>query len=1570
MRLSLITLLPIAISLASFASAHHDQTNEAREDVGTLSSRGLGDEFALERREVLEDIATRDLLDELEDRLARRGGPGPRRFYCEHASYQKKKETKTKSTAAYPLESAELVLHEIAFIKIEGTSVNVVIAEVHDILRNCLRSGEGENNGEDGENIVSPAKFALHTVPVRDPPDDGPPLIPGLLGAIGGEAFLTLVALLFVADWPQRRLGRQTVWPPESDQHPATTPSLYLFLDRANQMAFVARTPPVTRARARAVPASAALRDEDSFATPVGNDAATTIATAGQGPTSGLAPTRLFSEVAASRPSSPAGVRSATPEGNRQGAYPQPRSSVAVPTPAVEAHVEDTQSRRMPSGGNTFGLPPVPRTPAARPPAPENDDGQWVTVTRRRRARSLESPKPQFPFDEPGQPLFGSRLTSAQLETVRRAEHQIPENDRQRVARRNDAIAADTAHISKNADGYSSDESSRGEGPSQPKGKGADPRNWGGINLDEDELDVDAQRVALEQFNQQRDAEAPKSPGPPALVELSSDEDVPIPKSRQVRAPRERKTRDYRERRRSPERSEFSVEDLMPSQLNRRTAEPRHTSRAPTADNVPRRERGASARAAANTAPHTFIANALNLLGDRSSNGSRRSPSRRRDDRDDDDHRRPRHRGGNPDGNDPDPSDSDAGPGGRRDRSRGHYPRDRYRSRSRSPARRMNIKAPEPTTYSGRQSVQDFTRFIRQYHAYTEIGHVPDRLRVFLVSNFLSGRASEFYEQRVSSDPESWTLQRLFEEMFNYIFPPDYRLEMRDKIEAMYQGSRSVNDYVHALEEAFNLIGDYTDKEKVVKLFRSFKPSIEAALWLDRLDPECSTWDEVVQAARIIEIAEASANRARNRSRHEPRRFGNSDRSTHQSGGNTQHGNNANNHGSSRQSNDVGGRDRRRGQSRANSRGQSSAPSNPPNNQRHRSQQSSSRHGNRPQNNNRGSSSRPQPSQASKPRLSPDEEAELRAAGKCFSCKEVGHYTRNCPRMNSVRAPNGKPPGLVNHNIDIPEGSDDENAVLEDMPYGVHAIGMSYDSEDDDDVRYDEAERLSRFERFKAMCRDEREISPDVRHDDEPYDVAPWARYHPRNRPRPHLGDQYAMVAANILNSSGPYPGDRRSVRKSRNRCPNRFWVRRAYVDDYAIDDRLTRTTLLISAHRLRDPNFAIAQWYADHRARTLNIPSEREYTRTMGDPVATVAECHLRDGAAQLYPPPSDSSIDPEDRFVVQKYGFNFYCISDAARDRRVLIHSSDISDPLFNLAGWYRLVVRRERGYGACEIPDDDDMPGLVSGAQSPELAPAGDPVDLDLTLDLYDAESTATDGDDGRACRSRELERDPSHIGDVYGTTLQLLLCRGAPYPGEPSLRSMTLSERKRLQDRFIVYRLNEDSPIYEIYDRTHDREACLSEETIGDPRFNPALWYARRCCREQNLDESSEIAHWAIGRFVGETAIGRSLERRIQDSLARGAPYLADISVPIDPKVARFGVELDSTTTHLRHYLVIDRHLELTSYLPASRVRDPRFNAASWYEFELEARLLRFPLASRASELMWTVDYRNDREWCFT
>lgn len=53
-----------------------------------------------------------------------------------------------------------------------------------------------------------------------------------------------------------------------------------------------------------------------------------------------------------------------------------------------------------------------------------------------------------------------------------------------------------------NETGY---ESLRDEGPS--RGKDADPRNWGALNFEPSELDVNAQHGALEAWNRTRELE-------------------------------------------------------------------------------------------------------------------------------------------------------------------------------------------------------------------------------------------------------------------------------------------------------------------------------------------------------------------------------------------------------------------------------------------------------------------------------------------------------------------------------------------------------------------------------------------------------------------------------------------------------------------------------------------------------------------------------------------------------------------------------------------------------------------------------------------------------------------------------------------------------------------------------------------------------------------------------------------------------------------------------------------------------------------------------------------------------
>ncbi|KAG2126614.1 hypothetical protein DEU56DRAFT_916001 [Suillus clintonianus] len=91
-------------------------------------------------------------------------------------------------------------------------------------------------------------------------------------------------------------------------------------------------------------------------------------------------------------------------------------------------------------------------------------------------------------------PTGGSRaseLNQEQEHLVKLAESKLTGSDRKRIETQKRAVSRNTSRESI---------SSRGEGPSNDKGKAPDPRNWGETEFDDDEVDVNAQRAALESF--------------------------------------------------------------------------------------------------------------------------------------------------------------------------------------------------------------------------------------------------------------------------------------------------------------------------------------------------------------------------------------------------------------------------------------------------------------------------------------------------------------------------------------------------------------------------------------------------------------------------------------------------------------------------------------------------------------------------------------------------------------------------------------------------------------------------------------------------------------------------------------------------------------------------------------------------------------------------------------------------------------------------------------------------------------------------------------------------------------
>ena len=53
----------------------------------------------------------------------------------------------------------------------------------------------------------------------------------------------------------------------------------------------------------------------------------------------------------------------------------------------------------------------------------------------------------------------------------------------------------------------------------------------------------------------------------------------------------------------------------------------------------------------------------------------------------------------------------------------------------------------------------------------------------------------------------------------------------------------------------FNLIGNITEQDKVIKLWDGLRDDIQENLWRNNYNPEISSWDEVVDQVEMLEIA-------------------------------------------------------------------------------------------------------------------------------------------------------------------------------------------------------------------------------------------------------------------------------------------------------------------------------------------------------------------------------------------------------------------------------------------------------------------------------------------------------------------------------------------------------------------------------------------------------------------------------------------------------------------------------------------------------------------------------------------
>ena len=210
----------------------------------------------------------------------------------------------------------------------------------------------------------------------------------------------------------------------------------------------------------------------------------------------------------------------------------------------------------------------------------------------------------------------------------------------------------------------------------------------------------------------------------------------------------------------------------------------------------------------------------------------------------------------------------DSGSGGLNDQSSSssdehqHHQHHQYRSQqwAKKPqsqsSHHTTLKPIPPKEYNGSADAWSYHWFFKESEVYLCNGKVHHRQRVFMLSYYLSGKAYDFYTQKVSINEEEWTIPQFYTKLFNYCFPINYQMQMHQALAHCHENDKTVAEYTHDLQELSNMIGDIPEQYKVIKFWNGSRPVLQKGLWHNNLNPEILTWDAVVNQAEIIEISE------------------------------------------------------------------------------------------------------------------------------------------------------------------------------------------------------------------------------------------------------------------------------------------------------------------------------------------------------------------------------------------------------------------------------------------------------------------------------------------------------------------------------------------------------------------------------------------------------------------------------------------------------------------------------------------------------------------------------------------
>ncbi|KIJ24277.1 hypothetical protein M422DRAFT_56464 [Sphaerobolus stellatus SS14] len=122
-----------------------------------------------------------------------------------------------------------------------------------------------------------------------------------------------------------------------------------------------------------------------------------------------------------------------------------------------------------------------------------------------------------------------------------------------------------------------------------------------------------------------------------------------------------------------------------------------------------------------------------------------------------------------------------------------------------------HVKVNPLPVYSGTPNIEILDRWAYAVNNWVEMHALERKWAVRLVANFLGGKASTFYMRHVAHHQKRWTLQQIYDGLFDYCFPPDYKNRLRDRLTSYEQRDLFLVDFAREIENLASKFPDWID---------------------------------------------------------------------------------------------------------------------------------------------------------------------------------------------------------------------------------------------------------------------------------------------------------------------------------------------------------------------------------------------------------------------------------------------------------------------------------------------------------------------------------------------------------------------------------------------------------------------------------------------------------------------------------------------------------------------------------------------------------------------------------------